>query len=214
MNRYHSFLLATLLATFTSNLMAASFDCSKASSKIEKAICADPDLSKLDEDLAASYKEMLKLHPVPEYIKARQRDWLSSNKYCDAKKLTECLKNNYKEQIAKLQFNKNTQIFTNSKKFSYSGGDMVVEINPETGKVSVWGGFAQHNLFSQEQGKPVLTGCEFEGVLKGKTMTSAVGDGGEINFKIKNNVLEFDDKASQNMCSGFARIPPDIQRVK
>ena len=38
---------------------AASFDCAKASSKTEKAICTDPELSKLDEDLASSYKEML-----------------------------------------------------------------------------------------------------------------------------------------------------------
>jgi len=196
------------------NVSAASFDCAKASSKIEKAICSDPEISKLDEDLAASYKEMLKIHPVPEYIKARQRDWLTSNKFCDPKKLNACLKKNYKEQITKLQFSKNTQVYASSKKFSYAEGDMVVEIIPEISKISVWGGFAQHNLASKEQGRPVLTGCEFDGTLKGNTMTSAVGDAGEISFKIKNNMIEFDDRASEKMCSGFARIPADIQRVK
>ncbi len=205
---------ALFLIVGVANVSAASFDCGKASSKTEKAICSDSELSKLDEDLAASYKEMLKIHPVPEYIKARQRDWLALNKYCDAKKLNECLKKNYKEQVAKLQFNKNTQVYTSSKKFSYAGGDMVVEIIPEFSKISIWGGFAQHNVASQDQGKPVLTGCEFEGNLKGKSMTSAVGDAGEISFKIKNNMFEFDDGASEKMCSGFARIPADIQRVK
>ena len=193
---------------------AASFDCAKASSKTEKAICTDPELSKLDEDLAASYKEMLKLHPVPEYIKARQRDWLSLNKFCDAKKLNECLKKNYKEQISRLQFNKNTQVYTSAKKFSYAGGDMVVEITPEISKISIWGGFAQHNLASQEQGKPVYTGCEFDGALKGKSMTTAIDDTVEISFKIKNNMIEFDEGASEKMCAGFARIPANIQRVK
>lgn len=206
--------VAFFLISGIANIFAASFDCTKASSKTEKAICSDPELSKLDEDLSASYKEMLKLHPVPEYIKARQRDWLTSNKFCDAKRLNECLKKNYKEQISRLQFNKNTQIYASAKKFSYAGGDMVVEITHEISKISIWGGFAQHNVASQEQGKPVLTGCEFDGALKGKSMTAAVGDAGEISFKIKNNMIEFDDGASEKMCAGFARIPADIQRVK
>lgn len=197
-----------------SNVYAASFNCSKASSKVEKAICADPELSKLDEDMAAAYKEMLKAHPLPEFIQARQRDWLSLNKYCDAKKFNECLKKNYKEQIAKLTFNPSTQIYSSSKKFSFTGGDMVVEITPETSRMIVWGGFAQHNLASQEQGKPVYTGCEFDGILRGKSMTSAVGDAGQISFTIKNNMLEFDASAAEKICSGFARIPGDLRRVK
>lgn len=35
---------------------AASFDCAKAVTKMEKAICASPELSRLDEVLATSYK--------------------------------------------------------------------------------------------------------------------------------------------------------------
>jgi uncharacterized protein len=206
-------LIACLLFALPMAAQAASFDCNKASSKTEKAICADPELSKLDEELAAAYKEMLKVHPVPDYIKARQRDWLGLNKYCDAKKLNACLIKNYKEQIARLQFNKSTQVYANARKFSYTGGDMVVEITPETGKMSVWGGFAVHNQASQAEGKTIYTGCEFDGNLKSKAMTSAVGDAGEISFKIKNNMIDFDGSASEKMCAGFARIPPDIKRV-
>ena len=38
---------------------AASFDCAKARAKIEKAICADKELSALDERMAAAYKKQL-----------------------------------------------------------------------------------------------------------------------------------------------------------
>ena len=36
---------------------AASFDCSKANSPASKLICSDPQLSKLDEVMAATYKQ-------------------------------------------------------------------------------------------------------------------------------------------------------------
>ena len=47
------FITAMLAA---STVQAASFDCAKATSRMEKAICANSDLSRLDEALAASYK--------------------------------------------------------------------------------------------------------------------------------------------------------------
>lgn len=39
---------------------AASFDCGKAASQMERLICSDSQLSKSDEDLAASYSRALK----------------------------------------------------------------------------------------------------------------------------------------------------------
>ena len=205
-------LLSILFAPLVS--YAASFDCSKAKSKVEKAICSDSDLSHLDEDLANIYKEALKKHPIPDYVKARQKDWLSLNQYCDSKKFTECLKVNYKKRISGLQLSNSTQIYANSKKFSYSNGDMVIEITPEKGTFSMWGGFAIHNQASQAQGKTIYTGCEFEGVLKDKTMTSAIGDDGmQISFKLKNNQIEFDLATQEKICSGFASIPSNIKKV-
>lgn len=40
---------------------AASFDCKKARSEDEKAVCASPELSRLDDDMAAAYKAALGL---------------------------------------------------------------------------------------------------------------------------------------------------------
>ena len=43
-----------------STTMAASFDCAKAVTNIEKMICSDAELSKLDEELSKAYSEVLK----------------------------------------------------------------------------------------------------------------------------------------------------------
>ena len=43
----------------TSGTYSASFDCSKAETKTEKAICNDEELSELDETLGKVYSEVL-----------------------------------------------------------------------------------------------------------------------------------------------------------
>ena len=43
------------LLTFAVNIHAASFDCSKATSEVEKLICGDDELSKLDDSLNTAY---------------------------------------------------------------------------------------------------------------------------------------------------------------
>lgn len=48
---------ASLLVTLHSVSMAASFDCTKAASLSEIAICSDNELSKLDDELAGIYRK-------------------------------------------------------------------------------------------------------------------------------------------------------------
>lgn len=51
------FTLAVLLiSTSQAATSAASFDCSKARSRTEKAVCSDASLSKADEEMAEAYK--------------------------------------------------------------------------------------------------------------------------------------------------------------
>lgn len=64
---------------------AASFDCSKASTSIEKAICADTLLGKLDEALSDNYKTMRGANIGEEArkdLKATQRKLLSERNKC------------------------------------------------------------------------------------------------------------------------------------
>jgi hypothetical protein len=49
------------------NTNAAGFDCSKAMSDVEKLICDDDELSKLDESLNEAYRKALKQSDIKNY---------------------------------------------------------------------------------------------------------------------------------------------------
>jgi len=69
------FVLFGLLST---QALAASFDCKKAFTKMEKAVCSNPKLSELDEQLAKAYHDALaSLSPEGQKeTKEYQRKWL------------------------------------------------------------------------------------------------------------------------------------------
>ena len=75
-------LLTISLVIPFSNIHAASFDCKKAKSKLEKRVCSDPALSKADEQLAEAYNAALKGFILPGFIKDSQRAWLSWAPLC------------------------------------------------------------------------------------------------------------------------------------
>ena len=68
--------LACLLAPAA---RAASFDCAKKSSQVETVICADGELSKQDEALAAAYGAVLKQRQGAQRdsLRREQRQWLA-----------------------------------------------------------------------------------------------------------------------------------------
>jgi uncharacterized protein len=103
---------------------AASFDCNKAVSWVEKTVCSNPELSKLDEEMAKAYHDALAslssegqketkqcqkqwLKEI-SYIKAEHNKIVSEDKYFSAsdsdKFSVDDLKDAYKERIT--QFNK------------------------------------------------------------------------------------------------------------
>lgn len=79
---------------------AASFDCAKASTSIEKTICADSQLSDLDSKLMQAYRQTLSAAGNGDAVKAEQRAWLLQvrNECQDAA----CLKLAYSDRIAAL----------------------------------------------------------------------------------------------------------------
>lgn len=84
--------------------MAASFDCAKAGNATEKAICADPGLSRQDEAMAALYRRQVEMPGTgqwPTLLKRDQRDWIVvRNRECKGN--TECLKQDYERRITYL----------------------------------------------------------------------------------------------------------------
>lgn len=80
--------------------LAAGFDCKKAATPVEKAICADEKLSELDEYLSRYYAVALDTMPdAASCLKADQRDWVkSSRNSCGSD--TKCLTKAYLERLS------------------------------------------------------------------------------------------------------------------
>jgi len=102
MSRTRSAAFSLLLAAAWSvHAAAASFPCDKAQSRIEKAICADAEVSTLDEHLARYYQAArAALQGAVPCLAADQRQWLSSvrNRCTEAG----CLRKVYLERLAEL----------------------------------------------------------------------------------------------------------------
>lgn len=88
--------LAFLVANGTA--LAASFNCANAHSAVEKMVCADPLLNKLDETLADNYFGMMHsdFGGSPKALKAEQRRWVAARNQCKTK---QCLVNAYRKRV-------------------------------------------------------------------------------------------------------------------
>lgn len=101
------FLIAGVFIFLSSHAEAASFDCKKAKSEVEKVICSDENLSDLDERIAAAYHNALsKLSPEGQRIlRDGQRRWLKTlpkGCYYAPTDLRECLERAYRERLGDL----------------------------------------------------------------------------------------------------------------
>ena len=102
--RYSIILIFLSLLAF--NATSASFDCSKARSKMEKAVCSSDELGVLDEKLAASYgdlKNSFSKDFFAKYVKSNQVNWLkaTSRSFEESKKI-EFLTKSYQDRIKTL----------------------------------------------------------------------------------------------------------------
>ena len=95
--------ISFLIALSTASLShAASFNCTKASTKNEIAICSDPELSTLDEVMAATYKQTRGVVPDANKLKNEQINWIKSIATCDGN--TSCLIGAYRDRIRVLDY--------------------------------------------------------------------------------------------------------------
>ena len=96
--------ISTLLITsnlYSSEKIQPSFDCSKAKTRVEKLICSDEDISRVDRDMQKAYDLMMgkydlaymneeakeEIEPYLEKLKQSQIDWVKyRDKYCNTKK--------------------------------------------------------------------------------------------------------------------------------
>ena len=99
-------LIVISILLITSNLYSSekiqpSFDCSKAKTRVEKLVCSDEDISRVDRDMQKAYDLMMgkydlaymneeakeEIKPYLEKLKQSQIDWVKHrDRYCNTKK--------------------------------------------------------------------------------------------------------------------------------
>lgn len=96
-------LIPLALACAATPAEGASFDCAKATTWIEEAVCEDETLGQLDERLAAAYRQARERSRADgaalERLTDQQRAWLQARDGC---KLTPCLRRLYEQRVAEL----------------------------------------------------------------------------------------------------------------
>lgn len=87
------------LLTIPATVHAISFDCAKATTFVEKEICGNSLLGKLDDALAENYKHMLSSNigdGARKDLRATQKKWLSERNKCIN---NQCLIDMYKNRV-------------------------------------------------------------------------------------------------------------------
>jgi len=79
---------------------AASFDCEKASTAIEKMICGNDELSKLDEELNRAYKSALQDNRNAKTIQQDQKQWMKGRNNCQD---SSCIKRAYEDRLSSVR---------------------------------------------------------------------------------------------------------------
>ncbi|QIF07238.1 lysozyme inhibitor LprI family protein [Ralstonia mannitolilytica] len=95
MNIHHLILAALIVSPLAH---ATSFDCKKASTFVEKTICASPLLGKLDDALKENYDAMLAtdLGDGGASLKKEQRAWIGQRNKCTTE---QCLVDLYRKRV-------------------------------------------------------------------------------------------------------------------
>lgn len=88
--------LLLILLTDSNFVIAAGFDCTKASNTVEKLVCSDEKLSQLDDELTDVYKQAIKNSPN---LKKEQINWLKTVRKC---KDVGCITNLYNSRLLEL----------------------------------------------------------------------------------------------------------------
>lgn len=93
-------LLLITISGLSCHAHSAGFDCAKASSAVEKMICADTQLSVLDSSLKNAYQQALSNTATPADLKTEQQYWLQEVR--DACKDNACLTRVYHLRLDQL----------------------------------------------------------------------------------------------------------------
>ena len=163
-------IIITLLSVLTISQLSfgASFDCEKAATEVEKAICSDKTLSILDEFLALTYKKALSRSSHKDALKASQRNWLISKRNtCENEDI--CLNTEYYSRILELTDSTKSSELSgsykryNQNKTSFHSSDIdILELNDHQIYIN---GMAMWYLNKENEAKGIVHFGEINGVF-------------------------------------------------
>ncbi len=198
----HYFILLFLVLGFTIHSYGASFDCSKAATLVEKAICNDSKLSDLDDLLMQSYKKALANSTDPDVIKSQQKEWLKNvrNKCQDS----DCIKRVYEERISSLNSKTNSSNpVSDSADILWQGEWKRINCSENEGAgLTITKKTPQGFNFSIDAASGANVG-QIEGTAsfnKKDAVYKDPGSGCVVEFKVKDKCIEI--KTTEG-CSGF-----------
>lgn len=82
------------------HVLAASFDCAKATRQLDIQICESPVLSELDTEMAMLYEKSRSTSAYPNEMRSEQRQWLAKRDRCQD---SVCLRQEYEQRIRQLR---------------------------------------------------------------------------------------------------------------
>lgn len=99
--KFQPLLFGTALVLLHGPLIAAGMDCKLAATTSEQAICASPNLYRLDQRMGELYSNLAKSYPqqLPA-LRQAQRAWLKQRDRCLAAE--DCLTQEYDQRLAAL----------------------------------------------------------------------------------------------------------------
>ena len=189
--------LGTFLMFGLSQAEAASFDCSRAKSRIENMICRTDNVSALDEELSRRYKQ-LAAQADASALKADQLAWMRARDQC---KDAACLAESYQARLKFLSVWNDPDPEPGNVSGLYGTRRPSFIYNPDTQKedpVEMWDCMAlKRRSDSELQFRFVLFGanahsCEMEGVARKKNPSTyeyrepmALGSQAECRLSIR-----------------------------
>lgn len=96
----HSVILALAVVAGATAAQGASFDCAKATTAVEISVCADDELSRLDDEMNRVYLDARVASPRSEALRINQLQWVSRRNACASQ---DCVRDAYQERIATLR---------------------------------------------------------------------------------------------------------------
>jgi len=204
---------------------ATSFDCAKASTKVENLICGEAELSKLDDELSKAYRQALDQGEDKQKVIKEQRQWLKeSRNSCDA---SNCLKSVYQNRISELG-RKPKIVFRDC-----ADCPEMVAIPAGSFELSLTNTVAVHEVVSTirtelksfAMGKTEVTQAQWRAIMGGPKLTSKqfstilgkprdastrCGDNCPVAFVSYEDAKEFIDKLNAKTGKQY-RLPSDVE---